>query len=102
MDMLMALTYELIFQLVFILNGTVAMLFSSLGSSTSFAKNFQLVLFLLRVPALCGRIFKNTIAKSMGPKFIISITLFLLTLKVLLPYPRISHSSAFCGMSMMF
>ncbi|KAL1104844.1 hypothetical protein V6Z11_D04G094500 [Gossypium hirsutum] len=57
------------------------MLFSSLGSLTPFAKNFQLVLFLLRVPALFGRIFKNATAKLMGPEFIISITLFLLTLK---------------------
>ncbi|XP_040966858.1 uncharacterized protein [Gossypium hirsutum] len=81
LDLLMVLVHKLIFQLIFILNGTIAMLLSSIGSSTPFAKNFQLVLFLLRVPVLFGRIFKNNTAKLMGPEFIISITLFLLTLK---------------------
>ncbi|XP_017605434.1 uncharacterized protein LOC108452180 [Gossypium arboreum] len=81
LDLLMVLVHKLIFQLIFILNGTIAMLLSSIGSSTPFAKNFQLVLFLLRVPVLFGRIFKNATAKLMGPEFIISITLFLLTLK---------------------
>lgn len=98
----MALAHELIFQLIFILNWTVAMPLYSLGSSTPFAKNFQLVLVSLRVPTLFRRIFKKVTVKSRDLEFVISIILFLLTLKVLLLSLRISHNSFFYGISMIF
>ncbi|KAK8356106.1 hypothetical protein V6Z12_A05G334300 [Gossypium hirsutum] len=75
------------------------MLLSSLGFSTLFAKNFQLALYSFRMPALFERIFKNVTTKLMAPKFAISITLFLVTLKILLSSLCISHSFALFGMS---